>query len=276
MRLLQTQTLEISEFIDDDIPDYAILSHTWGNPKEEVSFRDLRKGRKQTTSGYKKIIDCCSLAVKRGFQWVWIDTCCIDKKSSAELSEAINSMYRWYSMAQECYVYLSDVRHLEEEAHLFGDFQHSRWFKHGWTLQELLAPSEVLFYDQEWQCIGNKRSLRDRIDEITGIETFYLEDSSYIKSASIAMKMSWASKRQTSRPEDMAYCLLGLFDINMSLLYGERSKAFLRLQHKIIKCNDDDSIFAWKSEVVNSSIFASSPSAFAESGFIYPRPWTET
>lgn len=269
MRLLNTESLEFKEFFDSQIPEYAILSHTWGD--EEVTFQEFRKGKRQDSQGYAKIRQCCVLAASRGFQWVWIDTCCIDKKSSAELSEAINSMYRWYSEAGECYAYLSDVVWDFQDTEASKEaLRKSVWFTRGWTLQELLAPENVIFLDNGWIWFGTKDELSREISAVTGITFFSMN---YPLFASVAQKMSWLSRRTTSRAEDMAYCMLGLFDINMSLLYGEGKKAFMRLQLEIIKVSDDESIFAWTSPSVKSGMLASDPLCFIDSGDIIPTPW---
>ena len=265
MRLLHTATFRFEEFFDSKVPKYAILSHRWGDG--EVTFQDFEIGRAKTRPGFVKIKSCCSLAQSQGFEWVWIDTCCIDKKSSAELSEAINSMFRWYAEAGECYAYLADVpeRDNDNGMDFLASFKQSRWFTRGWTLQELLAPSSVIFYDVRWDRIGCKKELLGEISEVTGIGVQYLND---MREASVATKMSWISKRQTSRSEDMAYCLLGLFDVNMPLLYGEGRKAFVRLELEIIKKSNDDSIFAWTSpdaENITSGLLALWPDSFAHS-----------
>ena len=163
------------------------------------------------------------------------DLCCIDKTSSAELSEAINSMYRWYQESGVCYAYLADVPP--------NAFSKSRWFTRGWTLQELIAPSTVIFLDQKWQEIGTKSSLQRVISEITGIPTDILLGGD-LEDASIAQRMSWASKRETTRVEDAAYCLMGIFSIHMPMLYGEGERAFIRLQEEIMRVSDDHSLFA--------------------------------
>lgn len=286
MRLLDTSTLKLHEFYDDEIPDYAILSHTW--EEGEMSFQVLDKAASAPASdlsdnlhpfpsattlallaeesgclpGYTKITRCCIMVASEGWKYVWVDTCCIDKTSSAELSEAINSMYRWYEEAQVCYVYMTDVSHASQES-----FQWSRWFTRGWTLQELLAPSTVVFYDDNWVEIGTRWSLRAQISRATGMT---YESMIRPKDSSIATKMSWASNRKTTRVEDIAYCLMGLFEINMPLLYGEGHKAFMRLQYEIMQSRDDDeSIFAWRDAGLSSSgMFARSPAAFADSGDI--------
>jgi hypothetical protein len=152
MRLLDSASLCLSEFFGDRIPQYVILSHTWG--EDEVTFQDIQDLKKaREKKAFRKLEQCCNKAHLDGFQWVWIDTCCIDKTSSAELSEAINSMYQWYRDSQICYAYLEDVRLVY--AGIAGkDLKESRWFTRGWTLQELIAPSIVEFYDTDVSIIG--------------------------------------------------------------------------------------------------------------------------
>ena len=271
MRLLHTATITLTSFEgDDDIPPYAILSHTWG--QDEVSFHDLltkASSELDSQAGYSKIRSCCALAAQEGFEYVWIDTCCIDKTSSAELSEAINSMFRWYQKAHVCYAYLADVRIFDSgpwSPDGGREFRESRWFTRGWTLQELLAPRRVVFYGRDWQEFGSKESLKAQISLITAIRQDHIFN---INRASVAQKMSWASQRRTTRVEDIAYSLMGIFDVNMPLLYGEGKKAFTRLQHEIVKITDDESLFAWMDDrLVESGMFARSPKAFARSGNI--------
>lgn len=197
MRLLNVNTLELREFFGAVVPHYAILSHRW--EEEEVTFQDLMSGKGKEMIGWKKIIGCCRLAMGDKMEYVWVDSCCIDKTSSAELSEAINSMFRWYRDAGICYAYLSDVSGPLEKANNKDAFRFSKWFTRGWTLQELLAPDDLTFFDMNWQEIGTKEGLRDTIARVTGIRhLFNFED------ASVAQKMSWASKRETTRIEDQA------------------------------------------------------------------------
>lgn len=241
MRLLHSTTLEFHEFHTEDIPPYAILSHTWGD--EEVSFKEMKKGGSESKKGYEKITFCAKQARSDGYDFFWIDTACINKKSSSELSEAINSMYKWYENAGVCYAYLIDVEGEFDKV----TFQKSRWFTRGWTLQELIAPREVKFYGQEWGFLGSKREqLSGIIQLITGIQDEYLLGR-FLGNATVATRMSWASNRSTTRTEDIAYSLLGIFGINMPLLYGEGDKAFIRLQEEIIKNSTDESIFMWTS-----------------------------
>lgn len=271
MRLLNTKSLRFEEFFANQVPQYAILSHRWGD--DEVTFQDLRKGRKRDSQGYAKIKRCCYLADERGFHWVWIDTCCIDKKSSAELSEAINSMYHWYHGAGECYAYLADVVwDFQNVGASKMKFMESKWFTRGWTLQELLAPSTIIFLDGQWRAFGTRGMLSAEISAATGITQEHLDVWS---GACIATKMSWVSRRVTSRVEDLAYCMLGLFDVNMPLLYGEGEKAFVRLQLEIIKKSDDESIFAWTTNTSSQAfvgMLAPRPDCFAQSADIRIHP----
>ncbi|KAJ2978056.1 hypothetical protein NUW58_g7615 [Xylaria curta] len=262
MRLLNTQTLDIREFRHDEIPQYAILSHTWD--EEEVSLQDMTGTCQVEKRGYQKVKDCCSVAKTHGFEYVWIDTCCIDKTSSAELSEAINSMYRWYEGSEICYAYLADVA---PGVTVDDAFRKSRWFTRGWTLQELVAPPIVIFVNNSWEEIGDRSGLQPLISDITGIpgEFLFGED---LALASVAQRMSWAAKRETTRIEDLAYCLMGMFGIYMPMLYGEGQKAFIRLQEEILRVTNDHSLFSWRSLEDHGGILATSPAAFESSGNI--------
>lgn len=239
MRLLNTHTVQLSEFHGVDIPHYAILSHTW--EREEVLYADMQNGHANERKEYNKVRGCCQLAADKGFSWVWIDTCCIDKSSSSELSEAINSMYRWYARAAICIVYLQDI---DIDMKSIGS---SRWFKRGWTLQELIAPAHAEFYSSSWKDIGTKTSLARQLSHTTGIPIDVLQGGRHPSTCSVAQRMSWASDRVTTREEDEAYCLLGLFEVNMPLLYGEGKVSFIRLQEQILRQQEDYSIFAWTS-----------------------------
>ena len=260
MRLINTATLEFEEYFGSRIPKYAILSHAWG--KEEISFQDWADGRGLTANaGCRKILLACDQAKKDRLKYLWVDTNCIDKSSSAELAEAVNSMFAWYRDSVICYAYLEDYPQ--------QNFITSRWFTRGWTLQELLAPREVVFFSKNWTQLGCRKDRLEEISEITGIEKGYLDGSSQLNSASVACRMSWVSRRTTTRIEDMAYCMLGIFDINIPLLYGEGSKAFIRLQEEIIRVSNDQSIFCWtwNDDVPQGwvSMLAPSPSTFSDS-----------
>ncbi|KAM0232612.1 hypothetical protein ACHAPO_007769 [Fusarium lateritium] len=234
--LVETQCISFREFYGD-LPEYAILSHTWEGDGE-VTFQDCNTKSSKSKIGYEKITKTCELALADKIQYVWVDTCCIDKSSSAELTEAINSMFLWYQKAKFCYVYLSDK--VEQ-----FPLAKCRWFTRGWTLQELIAPTSISFYNQAWDFIGSKRSLLGSLSDITSIEQEFLSHLAPISSACIAKRLSWAANRQTTRIEDMAYCLLGICNINMPMLYGEGENAFRRLQEEIIRTTYDLSLLAW-------------------------------
>ncbi|THU80526.1 HET-domain-containing protein [Dendrothele bispora CBS 962.96] len=288
MHLLDTTTLRLVYFADN-IPPYAILSHTWG--RDELTFQDLQDPSNLNKNllhgqGYSKIKQSCDLARKYRFKYIWIDTCCINKKSSAELSEAINSMFKYYHDSRVCYAFLPDVDPDEDPRSEHSTFRRSRWFRRGWTLQELIAPGTVVFFGQrgpsEWVEIGTKASLHDLVSTITRIPFSVLSQnrstSRALAGCSVAQKMSWAGKRETTRAEDLAYCLMGIFGVHMPPLYGEGGpRAFMRLQEQIIKYYDDDTIFAWRANETSEDgdteargLFARSPSEFLGSGNIVP------
>jgi hypothetical protein len=306
MRLLNLHTLKFKEFYDP-IPPYAILSHRWG--KRELTHQSFLRSRGRRLERYDKILGFCAFAKKHiarswneqklvfedvNLEWGWVDTCCIDKTSSAELSEAINSMFAWYRNAAVCFAYLEDVPSLEHDdaAELIA-LRQSDWFRRGWTLQELLAPDDVIFCNAEWRVLGHKcahqgnagtdlcsrllyctasghrakygPSLNTLITETTGIGGEYLCAPLRIFDASIACRMSWAARRNTTRIEDLAYSLLGLFEVNMALLYGEGLQAFLRLQEELIRRSNDQSVFHWFSWDNTAGMFAAHPRSFLES-----------
>lgn len=266
MRLLNTETRKLEEFFGQ-IPQYAILSHRWRDG--EVQFSDIDQPHARNMPGYSKIRGCCVQAHEDGYQYVWIDTCCINKSSSSELSEAINSMFMWYKKAQICYAYLDDVSRCDT---LMEEFSNSQWFRRGWTLQELIAPSNVIFFSRDWEEIGSKSSFAPSIEFITGIDRGVLL-TNYQEEISVAKRMSWATGRQTTRVEDRAYSLLGLFGVYMPTIYGEGENAFIRLQIEIMKSSNDQSIFAWKSHQGDTcGLLASSPDDFAESGDVVRIP----
>ncbi|WPJ63916.1 hypothetical protein SMAC4_12918 [Sordaria macrospora] len=361
MRLINTTTLTLQSFMlpAPQLPSYAILSHTWyPSPDDEVTFQDftlLPRHELEKKKGYAKIKQTCQRAKKSGIKWAWVDTCCIDKTSSAELMEAINSMWEWYKGATVCFAFLEDLEpvpgteggsgtgrsriglglplqaghgqnghgrsekrlsvsddggsndgsnvsaatgsgagtgsttsspssslyiqaermeHLshEEKVRRFGA---CRWFTRGWTLQELIAPLQMGFYNSKWEFVGEKSALKHVLAEITQISESVLENSALLPTIPVAQRMSWASSRVTTRPEDMTYCLLGIFDVQIPFLYGEGEKAFIRLQEEIVKETNDFSLFAWKSGKGSGiqhqkhwGILAPSPKEFAECGDI--------
>jgi hypothetical protein len=319
MRLLNVQSMKLVNFTGA-VPKYAILSHTWTN--DELTLQEMLglTAEIKKKSGYDKIVQCSRICCERKMTYVWIDTICIDKSSSAELSEGINSMWRWYREAAVCYVYLEDFhapsrvcrydlpkhnqvtenqRLLPQEVFSFGlelnddlseenedliafdnaldsfapsrtvkhaptrdglstrlslkrqwrkSLGESRWFSRGWTLQELIAPHNMIFFTKEWEEFDTKARLISDLSKITQISEVVLQ-TGRLETVSIAQRLSWAAKRETTRIEDMAYCLLGILDVNMPLLYGEGVKAFQRLQEEVIKASSDLSIFAWQDQL---------------------------
>lgn len=304
MWLINITTLQLEEFQTCPKGQYAILSHRW--EEDEVSFDDFMTEQCWEQKGFWKIQKCCQQAKLEGLRYVWVDTCCIDKRSSSELSEAVNSMYSWYAQAAECYVYLSDVVLQDSNAEFASsysspcnsieltpvralflrlfetadetisappEFHESAWFTRGWTLQELIAPQELWFFDKRWNVIGHKNDLAEDISKITTMDEDIIRGITRPDSYSIAQRMSWAAMRTTTRIEDIAYCLLGIFDVNMPLLYGEGNKAFVRLQECIIQHSDDMSIFAWTGvDLDGDGLLARHPSAFMLGGHIVQQP----
>lgn len=277
MRLINTQTLELKEFFNENIPSYSILSHCWGS--EEITYQEWQAWRsdpgwkehgwKASKKGYQKILNFCQLSrelymvrKKSGeiihrskvppsalgsfaeIEWAWVDTMCIDKTSSTELTEAINSMFAWYLKSAVCIAFLEDVADGQGGAQ--PNIRSSRWFTRGWTLQELIAPSHVEFYTVSWQQCANKSEDAALISSITSIPMDVLRRSKPVSEFPVATRFSWARARTTTRVEDIAYCLLGIFGIEMPLLYGEGIKAFRRLQEEIIKHGVDHSILTWR------------------------------
>lgn len=241
MRLLKFGShgeLSLTKDLIEDIPPYAILSHTWGADDDELTFNDLKDGAGKSKVGYEKIQFCGEQAQKDGLQYFWVDTCCIDKANHAELAEAIVSMYHWYLSAEKCYVYLVDVSvGIVDKSNLTErtwelDFRKSRWLTRGWTLQELLAPKSVEFFSREREWLGDKHTLERVIHETTEIPLMALRGAP-LPNFSVEERMRWAAKRHTKRTEDKAYCLLGIFNVFMSPIYGEGANAFIRLRGEI-------------------------------------------
>jgi hypothetical protein len=242
MRFLQQS--DIGEFSltkdcfgDDQIPRYAILSHTWGSDVDEVTFEDLKSSTGKHKAGYEKIRFCGEQARQDGLQYFWIDTCCINKANYAELSQAINSMFRWYRDASRCYVYLSDVSISKQSSEFTWEpsFRGCRWFTRGWTLQELLAPQTVEFFSVERTRLGDKSSLRQQIHEITGISELALQGAP-LSGFSVNERLSWMERRRTKLEEDRVYSLLGIFGVYIPPIYNEGvANAFRRLQDEIDK-----------------------------------------
>ena len=241
MRLLKVDEngeLVLTEDVSEPDP-YAILSHTWGKEDEEVTFDDLKRNRAKSKAGYAKLLFCAIQARGDGLKYFWVDTCCINRANLSELSEAINSMFRWYKEAARCYVHLSDVSvytNVRQSTARSWEraFKDSRWFQRGWTLQELLAPAVVGFFSVEGQRLGDKRSLEAFISEISGIPPAALQGLP-LASFPVDERLKWAKGRRTKKIEDQAYCLLGIFGVFMPLIYGEGNHAHIRLRSEIAK-----------------------------------------
>ena len=255
MWLLSTERAELHDFSGPEDPSimggYAILSHTWG--KDEQTFKQTQAlcercketGENPRDLATPKVRESCILAERRGYQWIWNDTCCIDQTNSREHSEAIKSMFKWYSLAEVCFAHLEDVPggcdlHARDSA-----FKKARWHTRGWTLQELIAPSLVVFVSHDWKTIGTKTELAALLQKVTGVWKKVLTGEVHHSRLCVARRMRWASGRSTKHVEDEAYCLMGLFNIHIPTIYGEGRNAFQRLQHELMKQSFDTSLFAW-------------------------------
>jgi nucleoside-triphosphatase THEP1 len=230
------------DFVGDDIPEYAILSHTWGADTEEVTYRDLMDGTGKNKIGYEKIRFCGEQARRDRLEYFWVDTCCIDKENYAELQYALNSMFCWYRNASRCYVYLSDVHSppLGTNAAFNlqswdSEFWKSRWFTRGWTLQELLAPRSVEFFSSKCVRLGDKNELKHAIQGITGIPTSALQGAP-LSQFSVDERFLWMERRQTKLERDRVYSLLGILDVKIPFFEDtEAATAFGRLREVIDK-----------------------------------------
>lgn len=244
MRLLEHGSngeFSLTEDLVNNLPTYAILSHTWGEDDQEVTFQDLTERSGKSKAGYQKIRFCGEQAARDGLRYFWVDTCCIKRSDAVELQKSINSMFRYYKNAVKCYVYLSDVSIPDDRVKTYSKidfelaFQTAKWFTRGWTLQELLAPSSVEFFSADYKRLGDKLSLEHQIHQSTGIPIEALRGYDPTK-FSVDERVSWVAKRETKHEEDMAYSLLGIFGIFLPLIYGEgRDYAFRRLHEEIYK-----------------------------------------
>lgn len=253
MRLFNVWTRTFEQFYAD-IPEYAIASHRWA-VATETSYQDVQEQRNTHKEGYKKLEGFVEYVKTHipDVQWLWIDTCCIDQKNNAELSEAINSMFRWYQKAVICLAYLGDVRSSKDE----DEFRRSEWFTRGWTLQELIAPQTVIFLTKDWQVVGHKgvgtghgsraslsmgRCLTPLVARIAGIPEAVLNDPRQIEAFSKEERLKWVHSRSTTREEDMTYCLVGIFDAAIGANYGEGAQRARRRLLKEIGLMDADPV----------------------------------
>ncbi|KAF9230176.1 hypothetical protein BU15DRAFT_91174 [Melanogaster broomeanus] len=213
-----SQRDEVLKEIIQEIVKYAV-----------TLYRDVITGKQRNIAGFKKFANFCKTAESLGYKLAWSDTCCIDKSNTVELSEAIHAMFKWYSNSHLCIVHLA-------ESSSYSDVRYDPWFTRGWTLQELLAPRRVKFYTKKWEPLTTHATTNDKEDHhllsalsnVTGIpDTVIAADNSKgIDDRSVWEIMSWASKRKTTRVEDIAYSLIGLFGVNLTITYGEGEKAF--------------------------------------------------
>lgn len=281
-RFLNTETIRLEK--PGEHIEYAILSHRWIGDSEvtyaDMMDDDIERRTAKAKLGWAKIEGACKQARHDHLKYIWIDTCCIDKSNGAELTEELNSMYRYYEESKVCYGYLAGLPDYKNP--WFGDeFARHEWFERGWTLQELIAPRVFVFFtdrrlpygvvdETDWVRLGYKAEMWDTVPNITGIDIAVLNHSKDVQSVSVAKRMSWAARRKTTRVEDRAYCLMGLFDVNISIIYGEGEKAFIRLQEEIMKESSDESLFAWRDSGADnktpSGLLAKSPDMFRWSG----------
>ncbi|KAK2596401.1 hypothetical protein N8I77_013293 [Diaporthe amygdali] len=290
MRLLDTTSLEfhVGEHATFRHEGYATLSHRWVG--QEITLdqfgshvEELRSSARPLSPQLEKIRATCATARSKGIKWIWIDSCCIDKRDMVELTESINSMYKWYRDSVLCIVYLYDVKKNDAVSitnpHIFNRIDRdepSEWFSRGWTLQELLAPREMEFYDKEWTYMGTKKDMKTSLGKVTGINEIYLSGQVHFRKACIAVKMSWMARRKTTRREDVAYSMVGLFGITMTPVYGEGHGAFARLQEILMSWSSmDESLFAWKMPAVDAGDqykYSSDPWQSGEWGLLAPSP----
>lgn len=221
---------------------YAILSHTWlDNKNQEVKFKDFRGYRsrlKRKAAGYEKVAFTMKQAEKDNLQYCWVDTCCINRKDSAEYAAALKSMFDWYRQSEICYVLLSDVstsKSATKKKKLEDQIRDSRWFTRGWTLQELVAPKTVKFFSSDKKYLGDKIGLIDLISKITKIPQEVLREPDRLKEIGIAKKFYWSAGRQTFAPEDKAYCLLGILGVDIEIIPGQEATAFARVLDAIYR-----------------------------------------
>ncbi|KAF8961870.1 hypothetical protein BDZ97DRAFT_1733502 [Flammula alnicola] len=246
---------------------YAILSHTW--LEDEVTFEDWKLGRNLSGPGYEKLQRFCQVAAAEyEVSLGWMDTICINKDSTSELDESIRSMYRWYENSFICLTYLANTTSLD-------DMPDDRWFTRGWTLQELLSPQRIKFYGKTWTPLTAKEIDNDKpsysvgatpapihrvIEKATGItysEMVFFKPG--LQGGEISRRMVWAAKRTTTRGEDRAYSLMGIFSVTFTIAYGEGvERAFFRLVEQILNSYRNIlDILNWARMPVSSQIHSS-------------------
>ncbi|KAI6007493.1 hypothetical protein EDC04DRAFT_2611339 [Pisolithus marmoratus] len=274
MYLLNVATQQLEDI--HELRPYAILSHAL-QAGETVYFHQVGTESVRMQPGYEKVETCCEPARQGGLKYIWTDTCCANANNSAAYTETTTLAYTWYQQAHVCYTYLDDVDGSEDSREKHSTFKRSRWFRLTWTLGELSAPKHVL--------------LRERLDNDRNegrpfecIHRDALEYPERVPCFSIATRMSWARGRTSTKHEDRVYALMGLFGVNLPILYGEgETRTFLKLQNEILKTTDDQSIFAWhsaggastSSEYHSSGLLADTSKCFADCGNIQQIPYDQ-
>ena len=298
----EIQDRAVSEWLQG-VARFAILSHTWWQ-EEEPSYktfseqRDRDRKRQKTVRGYGKLRRFCDIAHRvYGVEFAWADTVCIDKSSSTELDESIRSMFAWYRNSDVCIAYLAETTDLL-------DCPSDPWFTRGWTLQEILAPHRLKFYNKDWHPLTN--FVNDKIehfDEERLKDAGQISrDSSYshqflllhhaifmatgldmativqfrpgIRAPSLPERMKWVARRVTTRAEDKAYYMMGVFGVSMSIAYGEGAeRAFFRLFAAVLEVGHSRDWFMWGGkpipwEIHPSRMIPSSPECYLSRGDI--------
>ncbi|CEJ93232.1 hypothetical protein VHEMI08840 [[Torrubiella] hemipterigena] len=268
MKLLQIQTSRIIEILPPNIPKYAILSHTWDvvtklPPPAAIQWAvDVQS--KKYLALLPKIIEASRLALEQGIDYLWTDWLCIDSSSSASLEKAVNGALSLLQQCALCIVHLDD---LEKDSFDEEGLAQCRYWTRSWTLQELIIPQNVQFYDASWKLCGEKHDadVSTIVSTVTGIPVPVLVEPDALWDTALAVRMSWAARRTCRREEDIAYSLLALAGVTLQVRYGEGSEAtFLRFQEEVLRNTRDTSLLAWRSSVgdLPRGLLARSPLEF--------------
>jgi hypothetical protein len=307
MRLINVKTKQLRELSKEEKgPEkYAILSHTSGRSETEVSVEDLTnfeskteeaKAKVQGKEGWWKIFKACQKAISDGHEWLWADSCCIDRSIPEEWSNSVKSMFDLYKEAAVCYAFLEDVAKFTDDtkpksSYRFNEdhFKRSEWFTQLWTLQALIVPRKVKFFDKRFSSIGTRRTLRSVISDATGIDEHVLKGTKSLNDVSVATRISWAAIRPTAKEKDMIYCLMGILGVMINVDAGhDADQAFFELQRKVRDTVHDQSLFAWQPPAAQKltksnplkgvkrvkdglSLFAKSPMYFEGSAGIFTK-----
>ncbi|KAG0701553.1 heterokaryon incompatibility protein-domain-containing protein [Suillus ampliporus] len=253
----------------EEIVKYATLSHRWGEGESAYGTFEEMKEAKLKTPGFKKLKTFCEKVKEYDVEFAWSDTCCIDKSSSAELDESIRSMFKWYRNSDVCIVHLA-------QSETVKDILDDEWTERGWTLQELLAPNHIKFFNKHWKPMTRHDNDKDpdtgsatsdvlkTLTKATGVPQSEIRDFDP-EAFKVDERMKWAAKRKTTRVEDAAYSLMGIFDVSLQIAYGEGGdRAFGRLIEAIMLAGDP-SVLNWKGEAAespNSHAIPRSPQCF--------------